>query len=97
MDTDPDPAIFDSDLQNINKKFFVFYFLKVHLHNFLKIKDIKKSQNCRNQCFFLFFLDLEGSGSGRPKNIWIQRIRIRNTVYPNYHVLPCADIKKKYG
>ncbi len=37
---DPDPAIFVSDLQDVNKKiiFFAYYFLKVHLH-FLKIKN----------------------------------------------------------
>ncbi len=45
----------------------ITYFLKVHFHNFLKIK---KSQNSRNQCtyFLLFLLD-----DGR---IWI-RSRIR--------------------
>ncbi len=52
-------------------------------------KVIKKSQNSRNQCFSYYFcLTIEGSGSvsltngsgsGRPKNIWILRIRIRNT------------------
>ncbi len=53
----------------------------------------KKSQNCRNQCFSYYIcLLIEGSGSGsisltngsgcgsgRPKNIWMLRIRIRNT------------------
>jgi hypothetical protein len=48
-----------------------------------------KSQKSMNQCFsYYFFLMIEGSGSvsltnesesGRPKNIWILRIRIRNT------------------
>ncbi len=34
-----------------------YYFLKVHLHYFLKIKCIKKSQNSRNQGFsYLVFL-----------------------------------------
>jgi hypothetical protein len=42
--TDPDPALFVSDLQDANKKlffffkFFAYYFLKVHLHHFSKIK-----------------------------------------------------------
>jgi hypothetical protein len=63
-DSDPDPAIFVSDLQDVNKKvFFSYYFLKVHLHHFSKMM-------------------IEGSGSGRPKNIWILRIRIRNIGFP---------------
>jgi hypothetical protein len=47
------------------------YFLKVHLHHFSKIKVIKKSQNSRNHCFSYYFCLIEGSESGRPKNIWI--------------------------
>ncbi len=43
---DPDPAIFVSDLQEVNKKLFLsysaYYFLKVHLHYFLKIKSRKE-------------------------------------------------------
>jgi hypothetical protein len=43
---DPDPAIFVSDLQDVNKKiiylsFFAYYFLKVHLHYFSKTKSHK--------------------------------------------------------
>jgi hypothetical protein len=41
-DADPDPAIFVSDLQDINKKFFAYYFLKVHLNHFSKIKSHKE-------------------------------------------------------
>ncbi len=38
-DPDADPAIFVSDLQDVNKNnFFAYYFLKVHLHHFSKIK-----------------------------------------------------------
>jgi len=50
MDADPDPAIFVSDLQDVNKKlFFDNYFLKIHLHHFSKIKKvIKKLLNSRN-------------------------------------------------
>ncbi len=56
---------------------------KVILHNFSKIKVIKKSQDSRNQCFsynFCLMIERSGSvsltnGSGRP-NIWILRIRI---------------------
>jgi hypothetical protein len=48
MDPDPDldPAIFVIDLQEANKKLieksFSAYFLKVHLHNFSKIKSRKE-------------------------------------------------------
>jgi hypothetical protein len=49
-DSDPDPAIFVIDLQDANKKlpvikksFSAYYFLKVHLHHFSKIKSKKRS------------------------------------------------------
>jgi hypothetical protein len=47
-DADPDPAIFIIDLQDANKKqilqnsFSAYFFLKVHLHNFSKIKSQKE-------------------------------------------------------
>jgi hypothetical protein len=47
---DPDPAIFVIDLQDASKKrifytlFSAYYFLKVHLHHFSKIKSQKESQ-----------------------------------------------------
>ncbi len=48
-DADPDPALFGSDLQDANKnKFFAHSFLNVYLHDSLKIKVMKKSQNSRN-------------------------------------------------
>jgi hypothetical protein len=96
MDPDPDPAIFVIDLQDASKKlifqhnFSAYYFLKVHLHQFSKIKSQKESQNSRNQGFSYYFCMMiegsgsipltsgSGSGSWRPKNMWI-RIRIRNT------------------
>ncbi len=81
---------------NLEKKSFsTYYFLKVHLHHFSKIKSSKKAQNSRNQGFFTYFGFLIegsisgsragsgsipltcGSGSGRPKNMWIRWIRIR--------------------
>ncbi len=58
---DPDPAGFVIDLQGANKKlsfYFIFsayYFLKIHLHLFSKIKSQKKSQNSRNQGFSYYF------------------------------------------
>jgi hypothetical protein len=96
---DPDPANFIIDLQDANKnKFFktifsAYYFLKVHLHHFSKIKSQKQSLNSRNQGFPYYFCMMiegsgsgsipltNGSGSGRPKNMCIRWIRIRNTAY----------------
>jgi hypothetical protein len=59
-DPDPDPAIVVIDLQDANKKLIFFlkffaYFLKVHLHPFLKIKSQKESKSSRNQCFGSIF------------------------------------------
>jgi hypothetical protein len=60
-DAGPDPVIFVSDLQGVNKKLFFFLlillitFLKVHLHHFSRIKVIKKSRNSRIQCFLTIF------------------------------------------
>ncbi len=53
--------------QFFNTIFAAYYFLKVHLHNFSKIKGQKESQNSRNQGFFYYFcMMIEGSwvGSG---------------------------------
>jgi hypothetical protein len=88
-DADPDPAIFVSDLQDVNKVFLLINFLRYIYIIFQRYKVIKKSQNSRNQCFSYYFcLMIEGSGSGKPKNIWIHwikiRIRIRNTAVRNY-------------
>jgi hypothetical protein len=47
-DTAPDPAIFVLDLQDVNKKLFLFlsfsayYFLKVDLHHFSKVTSHKE-------------------------------------------------------
>ncbi len=91
-DSDPDPAIFVSDLQDVNKKGFLLITFGRYIYIiFQRCKVEKKSQNTRNQCFsYYFWLMIEGSGSisltngsgfVRPKNIWILRIRIRNTVF----------------
>jgi hypothetical protein len=59
---DPDPAIFVIDLQEANKKLFFLlsfsadYFLKVHLHHFLKIKSQKEVTRQWESRFFLLFL-----------------------------------------
>jgi hypothetical protein len=71
---DPDPAIFVIDLQDASKKlifnkiFSAYYFLKVHLNHFSKIKSQKESQNRRNQGFSYYFcMMIEGSGPGGQK------------------------------
>jgi hypothetical protein len=45
MDPDPDPAVFVIDFQGANKKqsFSAYFFLKVHLHHFSRIKKSKRS------------------------------------------------------
>jgi hypothetical protein len=77
---DPDPAIFVTDLQDADKKLVLifilsaFYFLKVYLHHFLKIKSQNESRNSRNQGFSNFFcMMVEGSGSraGSISDYWI--------------------------
>jgi hypothetical protein len=52
--------------------------MKVHLHNFSKMKIEKSKRSHKTvgiQVFLLCFFDdrrmVEGSGSGRPKNMWI--------------------------
>jgi hypothetical protein len=60
-DPEPDPVIFVIDLQDASKKlifntiFSAYYFLKIHLHHFSKIKSQKMSQNSKNQGFLTIF------------------------------------------
>ncbi len=63
-------CFFVIDLQDASKNKFLntifsaYYFLKLHLHHFLKIKSQKESQNSRNQGFPYFScMMIEGSGS----------------------------------
>jgi hypothetical protein len=65
--------------------------MKLHLHHFSKIKSKKESPNSRNQGYYYFCMMIEGSGSGsrRPKNMWIRWIRIHNTAFRNVQVLCC--------
>jgi hypothetical protein len=54
-DADPDPAI----------SFFVYCFLKVHLHHLSKLKSHKEVTKQQKSLFFLLFcLMMEGSASG---------------------------------
>ncbi len=81
-------------------KFFCFFFLKVHLRQSSKIKGHKEvTKHLKSRFFQLFLLNYrmiriwirannDGSGSWRPKNLWILliRIRIHNTLknYKNF-------------
>jgi hypothetical protein len=66
------------------KSFPAYYILKVLLHHFSKIKSQK---NVTKQYICLLIegsgsiplTNGSGSGSRRPKNMWIRWIRIRNT------------------
>ncbi len=69
--TDPDPAIFVSDLQDSNKTiFFLLITFKGTFTLFSKIKSKKeKSQNSMNQGFsYYFYLMIEGSEPGPLSN-----------------------------
>jgi hypothetical protein len=72
-DANPDPAIFIIDLQNANKNLIKNYFLKVHLHDFSKIKSQKKDvTNLEIKVFLTIFdfclmIEITGSGSRKPK------------------------------
>jgi hypothetical protein len=111
-DSDPDPGSgscyfrhWPSRCQQetyfLTQFFSTYYFLKLHLHHFWKIKSQKESQNSGNQGFSYYFcMMIQGSGSragsgsgsipltsgsesgsGRPKNMWIRWIPIRNTAF----------------
>ncbi len=69
MDLAPDPAIFVIDLQDANKKLFfpsfpVYYFLKVHLHNFSEIKSHKEVTQKVGIKVFLYYFCLMINRSG---------------------------------
>ncbi len=85
-------------------KFFAYYFLKLHLHHFSKMKSHKEAKKQWESRFFLLFCLMvegsgsiprnngSGSGSRRPKNIRLLRIRIRNTAPHLYKLnfwMPC--------
>ncbi len=85
---DPDPSIFVIDLQDANNKtnflfnFFCLLLFEDTFISYLKIKSQKESQNSRNQGFSYYFCMMiegsgsipltNGSGSRRPKNLWIR-------------------------
>ncbi len=59
--------------------------------HFSRIKCHKESQNSRNQCFSYYFCKIiegSGSGSGRPKNMWIRWILVilhSNKIFISWH------------
>ncbi len=55
--TEPDPALFVRDLQDAkkNQNFLAFYFLKVHLHYFLKIKLSSRCHKTEVKVFLTIF------------------------------------------
>jgi hypothetical protein len=60
-DADPDPFMFIIDLQDANKKLFflsfpAYYFLKVLLHHFSKIKSQKEVSKQQKSRFSLLYL-----------------------------------------
>ncbi len=81
---DPDPAIFVSDLQGWQLKklifllsFFVYYFLRLHLHNFSKIKSHKEVPKQEEWRFSLLFLLDDRRSRIRIREAHSIRIRIR--------------------
>jgi hypothetical protein len=62
VDADPDSSIFIIDLQDANnrtnfkKSFAAYYFLKVLLHHFSKVKSPKEGTKQQKSRFFLLFL-----------------------------------------
>jgi hypothetical protein len=78
-----------------------YHHAKIVRHNFPKIKSQKESQNSMNQDFSYYFCTMtersgsgsipltNGSGSGRPKNLWIRWILIRNTACGTPIWFPC--------
>jgi hypothetical protein len=77
---DPDPALFVSDLQKANKKYFCLLLFEGTFTSFV---NDKKSQNSKNLGFSYYFcFMMEGSGyvpltnrSGRPKNLRTELIK----------------------
>jgi hypothetical protein len=87
-DADLDPAIFvtfkTSTKNYFKKKFFCVLLFEGTIASFFKDKKAYRSHTQSESMFFLLFLVddrlmANGSGSGRPNNIWILRIRIRYT------------------
>ncbi len=85
---------FKMTISKKNFQIFCLFLFEATFTSFFKDKKSKRShKTVGNQCFSYYFcLMMEGSvpltngsGSGRPKNIWILRIRIRNTGGNNCH------------
>ncbi len=59
-DPAPDPALFISDHQDSNKKYFCLFIFKVHLHPSQKIKSHKEVRKQQKSRFFFIYLLLDG-------------------------------------
>ncbi len=94
--TDPDPGIFVSDLQDDDLKllfflrFFAYYFLKLHLHHYSKLKSYKEVTEQWELRFFLLFMLNYRRIRIHTLHQWIRiqdakntLIRIRNTDWNN--------------
>jgi hypothetical protein len=63
MDPDPNPAICVIDLQDANKNtqlkksFSAYYFLKVHLHHFSKIKSKRSRKTVGIKDYFWLMIE----------------------------------------
>ncbi len=82
--------------------FFCLLLFEGTFKTFFKDKNQKESQNSTNQGFSYYFCKMiegsgsipltNGSGSGKPKNMWIRWIRIRNTaLYGLKHEILVAE------
>jgi hypothetical protein len=76
LDPDPDPAIFVPDFQDANKKLikkknFCLLLFEGTFTSFFRDKKSKRSHKIVGikVSFYYFCLLIEGSGSGRPKNM----------------------------
>jgi hypothetical protein len=61
---DPDPVIFLSDLQGVNKKYFCLLLFEGTFTSFSKDKIYKRSHKQGSMFSYYFCLMIEGSGSG---------------------------------
>jgi hypothetical protein len=83
-DADLDPAIFGIDLQEANKKnnflcsFSAYYFFKVHLHHFSKIKSPNEVTKQYGSRFFLLFL-LDYRRIREAQITWIRNTALNDT------------------
>jgi hypothetical protein len=76
-----DPVFFNWHSRFHQKLFIllIYYLLNVHLHQSSQIKVKRSPTTVEIKVFLIIFAEGFGSGSGRPKNLWIPQIRNQNT------------------